>query len=196
MAERSNEGFRPLQHALGAEARRLKLDGSLREASAVTLWPEVVGEQIAAATQAERVRDGVLHVVARNHTWAFELTFHREQIRKGLNARLGSGVIQEIRFRPGVIHAPGAPPPAPEPAPTPAEMEAILLSPAEAEAVEQEVGRMADPEMQAVVRRLLTSERKRVAWQRRQGLRACTGCGAMHAAAGELCPACRREAER
>lgn len=196
MAERSNEGFRPLGHVLGAEARRLKLDGSLREASAVTLWPEVVGEQIAAATQAERVRDGVLHVIARNNTWAFELTFHREQIRKGLNARLGNGTIQEIRFRPGVIHSPGAPPPPPEPTPMPAELEAIALAPAEIEAVEQEVGRLADPEMQTVVRRLLTNERKRVAWQRRQGLRACTGCGAMHSAAGELCPACRREADR
>ena len=51
MAERSNEGFRPLGNMLDAEARRLKLDGSLREASAVTLWPEVVGEQIAAATE-------------------------------------------------------------------------------------------------------------------------------------------------
>jgi hypothetical protein len=196
MAERSNEGFRPLEHVLGAEARRLKLDGSLREASAVTLWPEVVGEQIAAATQAERVRDGVLHVIARNHTWAFELTFHREQICKGLNARLGGSVIQEIRFRPGVIHAPGAPPPPPEPTPSPVELEAISLPPVEVEAVEQEAGRVADPEMQAVVRRLLTNERKRVAWQRRQGLRECTGCGAMHSSPGEICPACRREAQR
>jgi hypothetical protein len=195
MPDRSNERFRPLEHLLGGEARRLKLDGSLREVAAVGLWAEVVGEQIAAATQAERVRDGVLHVIARSHTWAFELTFHREQIRKGLNARLGGSVIQEIRFHPGVIHPPGAPPSPPEPTPTPAELEGISLSPAEVEAVEREAGQMADPEMQAVVRRLLTNERKRVAWQRRQGLRACTGCGAMHSSPGELCPACRREAQ-
>jgi hypothetical protein len=195
MPERSNEGFRPLDGVLNAEARRLKLDGSLREASAVTLWPEVVGEQIAAATQPERVNDGVLYVIARSHVWAFELNFHREQILNGLNARLGRGAIKEIRFRPGIIHTPGAPAPPPEPVPSDAELATITLEPADVEAVEREAARLDDPEMQAVVRRLLLNERKRVAWQRRHGLRACAGCGAMHSGGGELCPACRREAQ-
>jgi hypothetical protein len=196
MPERSNERFRPLEHLLSAEARRLKLDGSLREASAVTLWPEVVGEQIAAVTQPERVSDGVLHVIARSHIWAFELNFHREQILKGLNARLGRGAIQEIRFRPGVIHTPGAPPPPPEPTPTEVELAGITLEPEEVDAVEAEAAGLVDPEIQAVVRRLLLNERKRVAWQRRHGLRACGGCGTMHSGVGDLCPACLREARR
>ena len=196
MAERSNEGFRPLGNMLNAEARRLKLDGSLREASAVTLWPEVVGEQIAAATEAERVRDGVLYVTARNHTWAFELTFHREQILKGLNARLGRKAIKEIRFRPGVIHSPGTPPQPPEPVPTQAELAAVALDAAEVEAVERETALVADPDIQAVVRRLLTSERKRAAWRRARGYHECLGCGALHSGASDLCPACLSEARR
>lgn len=196
MAERSNEGFRPLGNMLGAEARRLKLDGSLREASAVTLWPEVVGEQIAAATEAERVRDGVLYVIARNHTWAFELTFHREQILKGLNARLGRKSITEIRFRPGVVQRPGAPAPPVEPVPTATELAAIMLEPMEVERVEREAALIADPEMQAVVRRLLTNEGKRAVWRRAQGYRECTGCGALYAGPEAVCPACRSEAGR
>src|SRR5438309_3727497 len=175
MAERSNEGFRPLGNMLDAEARRLKLDGSLREASAVTLWPEVVGEQIAAATEAERVRDGVLYVVARSHTWAFELTFHRDPIMKGLNARLGRNTIKEIRFRPGILRTPGAPPAPPEPVPNPEELAAITLDAAEALSVEEEAARVADPEMQAVVRRLLTNECKREKWRRARGYRECSG---------------------
>ncbi len=194
MANRSNEGFRPLGRVLDAEARRLKLDGSLREASAVTLWSLVVGEQIAAATEAERVRDGVLYVIARNNTWAFELNFHREQIRKGLNARLGKETVREIRVRPGVIHSPGAPPPPPEPVPTAAELEAMPVAAADAATIEREVGQLTDPEMQTVVRRLLVNERKRVAWQRRQGMRECGGCGAMYSSPGERCPGCRSEA--
>jgi hypothetical protein len=196
MADRSSEGFKPLGRVLNAEARRLKLDGSLREASAVVLWPEVVGEQIAAATEAERVRDGVLYVVARSHTWAFELTFHRDQILNGLNARLGRGTIKEIRFRPGIIHTPGAPPASPEPVATPEELAAIVLDAAELLAVEQEAERAADPEMQMVVRRLLTNERKREKWQRAQGYHECLGCGALYADGGALCPACRSEARR
>jgi hypothetical protein len=191
---RSNQGFGPLSRALTAEGRRLKLDRGVREAAALTLWPEVVGEQIAGATQAERVRDGVLYVIARNSTWAFELTFHREQIRKGLNARLGGETIQEIRFRSGTVRAPESPPPAPEPTPTAAELAAVALSAQEAEAIEREVERVADPELQGVVRRLLTNERRRVAWQREHGLRECAGCGTLHSTAGDRCPACRSEA--
>src|SRR5207244_884486 len=96
MADRS-DAFRPLGTILGSEARRLKLDGPIGEASALMLWPQVVGEQIAAATEPERVRDGVLYVIARNHTWAFELTFHREKILHGLNQRLGRHALKEIR---------------------------------------------------------------------------------------------------
>lgn len=196
MADRSSEGFKPLGGVLSAEARRLKLDGSLREASAVVLWPAVVGEQIAAATEAERVRDGVLYVVARSHTWAFELTFHRDQILKGLNARLGRNTIKEIRFRPGIIRTPGAPPAPPEPVPNPEELAAISLDAAELSSVEEEAARAADPEMQAVVRRLLTNECKRAKWRRAQGYRECAACGALYADGGAVCPACRTEERR
>ena len=196
MAERSSGGFKPLGGVLSAEARRLKLDDSLREASAVTLWAEVVGEQIAVVTEAERVRDGVLYVVARGHTWAFELTFHREQIMKGLNSRLGRNTIKEIRFRPGVIRTPGAAPAPPEPVPTVEELAVIALDLAETEAVERETARVADPEMQTVVRRLLTNERKREKWRRARGYHECVGCGALYAEDGDFCPACRSEARR
>jgi predicted nucleic acid-binding Zn ribbon protein len=195
MAGRS-DGFRPLGRVLEAAARRLKLDGAMREASAVSLWPQVVGEQIAAATQAERVEDGVLHVIARSHTWAFELTFHRTQILKGLNAKLGRTPIRDIRFRTGVVQTPGQPPRPAEPAPTAAELEAIILEAGEVEAVEAEAARLADPEMQAVVRRVLANERKRAAWGRHHGMKECAACGALHAGPGESCPACRNEAQR
>jgi hypothetical protein len=191
-----NDGFRPLGRLMDAEARRLKLDGAMGEASAVTLWPQVVGEQIAAATEAERVQDGVLYVIARSHTWAFELTFHRAQILKGLNAKLGRHGIKEIRFRTGVVQTPGVPPRPPEPVPMEAELAAIELEPAEIEAVEQEVAGVTDPEMQAVVRRVLTNERKRAVWGRRHGQRECARCGALHAGPGDTCPACLSEAWR
>jgi hypothetical protein len=195
MADRS-DAFRPLGAILSNEARRLKLDGPIGEASALTLWPRVVGEQIASATEPERVRDGVLYVIARNHTWAFELTFHREKILHGLNQRLGRHALKEIRFRPGVISPRGAPLPSPEAIPADAELEALSLQPVEIEVIEQEAARIADPEIQEAVRRLLTNERKRAAWHRQRGDRECAGCGAVHSGPGDTCPACRNEAER
>jgi hypothetical protein len=142
------------------------------------------------------VEDGVLHVIARSHTWAFELTFHRAQILQGLNAKLGRAPIREIRFRTGVVRNPGQPPQPAEPAPAMAELEAIVLEPAVVEAVEAEAARVPDPELRAVVRRVLTIERKRAVWGRRYGMKECAGCGALHAGPGESCPACRNEARR
>ena len=70
------------------------------------------------------------------------------------------------------------------------------LDPAEVESIEREAARVADPEMQVVVRRLLTNERKRAAWRRARGYRECAACGALHSGLGEICPACCSEAAR
>jgi rubrerythrin len=80
--------------------------------------------------------------------------------------------------------------------PTTVELAAIVLEPIDVERVEREAALIADPEMQTVVRRLLTNERKRAAWRRAQGYRECTRCGALHSEPDEVCPACRSEAGR
>ena len=62
--------------------------------------------------------------------------------------------------------------------------------------MEREAALVADPEMQTVVRRLLTNERKREQWRRARGYHECIHCGALYAEESSLCPACRSEARR
>lgn len=76
--------------------------GQLREGllphQARLAWGEVVGERIAAASNAERVRGGVLFVSVRSSAWANELTFFKTEILGKINARVGSPVLSDIHF--------------------------------------------------------------------------------------------------
>src|SRR4051794_25882811 len=100
---RSRAGLTSLGSAMDDTLKRLQLTGRTRELQAMLVWAEVVGPQIAAVTEPDAVREGVLHVVTRTSTWASELTFHKQSILKGINARLGKGTLRDLRFRQGAL---------------------------------------------------------------------------------------------
>ena len=65
----------------------------------LTTWPEVVGEQIARVTTAQRMENGILYVGVANAAWRAELSMKRLEIREKLNRKAGATVVKEIRFR-------------------------------------------------------------------------------------------------
>ena len=72
----------------------------------VALWPQVVGDVVAAnAWPARLSRDGTLHVNTSSSAWAFELG----QLESEIRSRLGELAPHRLRFAPG---------PVPEPAPS------------------------------------------------------------------------------
>lgn len=82
-----------------------KLDDILRDnfkknVAGLTLftydWEELVGE-LSARIKPVRFRAGILTVAAKNSAWANELSFHTEEIKKQINARLNKEAIREVR---------------------------------------------------------------------------------------------------
>jgi hypothetical protein len=74
-------------------------------ADLVALWPQVVGDAVAAnAWPARFSRDGTLHVNTSSSAWAFELG----QLESEIRSRLGEYAPGRLKFAPG---------PLPEPAP-------------------------------------------------------------------------------
>jgi hypothetical protein len=72
-------------------------------ADLVALWPEVVGDAVAANAWPARLgRDGVLHVNTSSSAWAFELG----QLESEIRARLGEGAPRRLRFAPGPLPEP------------------------------------------------------------------------------------------
>lgn len=81
-----------LQHLIGD----LGIGTRLSERRALLLWEEVVGPEVAQATQPEKVSRGSLHVRVKTATWRHALLFHREEIRLKLNQRLGEDLVRQI----------------------------------------------------------------------------------------------------
>ncbi len=77
----------------------LGLAEKLKQQRVLSLWEEIVGEDIAAVTQAEGFRWGQLLVSVQNPTWRHWLTFQRETIRQNLNREVGGEVVKTIRLQ-------------------------------------------------------------------------------------------------
>jgi hypothetical protein len=79
----------------------------------VAIWPETVGETVAAnAWPARLARDGTLHVTTASSTWAFELQQLEREIAQRLQEALGPTAPARLRFAPGPLpERPTAPSP-------------------------------------------------------------------------------------
>ena len=88
----------PFGAAIRGAIDQNNLGEKLRPHQALALWPEVAGEAIAAACEAEAVRGGVLFVRAKSSAWANEMTFYKADLLTRLNLRLGGKVLDDIHF--------------------------------------------------------------------------------------------------
>jgi len=85
--------------ALSALVQDLGIAPTLRQYDVLTSWAEVVGEQIARVTTAQRIENGTLFVGVANGAWRNELSMKRLAIMEKLNRKAGAQVVKDIRFR-------------------------------------------------------------------------------------------------
>ena len=79
--------------------KKIPQQAELKRGMALHLYPEVVGEQIAAATKKVRFDGSKLIVTVTSEAWRFELHANRYSITKRLNEKVGSNVVKEIIVR-------------------------------------------------------------------------------------------------
>ena len=76
----------------------LGIEDRLKEQSVLSIWPEVVGENFAAVTQADAIKRGELFVSVVHDAWRHRLLFERDHIREKLNRTVGGDPVRTIRF--------------------------------------------------------------------------------------------------
>ena len=74
------------------------LDKKLREREVLSFWPEVVGEDVAARTQAVKIHKGVLYIHVSHSAWMQELHFIEKEIIEKLKTKTPDIKITQIRF--------------------------------------------------------------------------------------------------
>lgn len=70
----------------------------LQKQSAVIKWKEIVGDTIAAETEALRIDGNTLVVKVHQAAWRQQLTYLKEGLLAKLTAELGDDSIEDIRF--------------------------------------------------------------------------------------------------
>jgi predicted nucleic acid-binding Zn ribbon protein len=86
---------RPAGRAIAALAEKLAPQTLLAEVQRV--WPDAVGELVAAQAEPTGERDGVLVVTCSSAVWAQELDLMSLDLVQQINARLGADRIRSLR---------------------------------------------------------------------------------------------------
>jgi len=93
----------PLYDVVRVELAANGLADRLREAEIWRLWPEIVGQAVAARATPLRIIKGTLTVAVSNGPWKQELTFLKRMMIDKLNDRLGGEVVREIVLKSGKV---------------------------------------------------------------------------------------------
>lgn len=172
----------------------MEIDRKIREHTAPLVWAEVVGPQVAGATEILGIESGVLRVSTKSAVWANELIFYKPEFLRRINARLGAKpgdpFVRDIHFvnrgvRPKETTGDDVSP----------DIDAVALSPAELELVESEVGPIRDEALRDRVRRCRLADLKLRTWRLDNGWAPCQRCGDLVAPIGVdaagVCHRCR-----
>lgn len=181
---RRGGGVNSIASVLGRHLDAMQIDRKIREHTAPLVWAEVVGPQVAGATEVLGVEGGVLRVSTKSAVWANELTFYKPEFLRRLNARIGARpgdpILRDIHFQNRGLRKTEAPEYV-EPA---LDLDAVSLSPAEVELVEAEVGRIQDEALRERVRRCRLADVRLRTWRLDNGWAPCRQCGDLVAPIG------------
>jgi predicted nucleic acid-binding Zn ribbon protein len=79
--------------------REIGIAPKMAQYDVMAAWPDVVGPQIARVTTPQRMENGVLYVEVTTAPWRAELSMKRLELIEKLNTRVGTRVLNDIRFR-------------------------------------------------------------------------------------------------
>ena len=97
----SRKRFARVGDILPTVLKSIGLDQRLREQEILAIWPEVVGEEVAARTRPFKIERGVLHVRVDHSTWMQELHFMENEILRKLREKAPDIKLVRIRFGSG-----------------------------------------------------------------------------------------------
>ena len=87
-----------LGDVLGGVLQQHGLADQIKRMAALDLWPDVVGEHIAAVTRARSVAEGTLVVEVRSSGWLMELNMMKGDLLARVNVRMAEAPLERLVF--------------------------------------------------------------------------------------------------
>tara|TARA_Y100000590_G_scaffold390187_1_gene465789 strand:+ start:706 stop:981 length:276 start_codon:yes stop_codon:yes gene_type:complete len=87
-----------LKDALKKSLREAGAEEIVEKATAINMWPKIVGKEINKVTEATHIDKGVLFVKTATPVWRNELMFKKKEIKDKINNKLSKTTIKDIRF--------------------------------------------------------------------------------------------------
>ena len=88
-----------LNKAFEKMLKKYAMETPIKQNQAIFLWKDIVGEQIASHTKAEKVSYGKLYISVDSPVWRNELVFQKEEILEKINIKLEKVLIKDIILR-------------------------------------------------------------------------------------------------
>ncbi len=77
---------------------KMGLTARLEKQSAIVDWPKIVGDVVAAESEAVRIDGDILVVKVHRAAWRQQLVFLKSEILSKLDEKIGKDLIKDIRF--------------------------------------------------------------------------------------------------
>lgn len=109
----SRSGWRQpvrIAEAISSAFQRLGLDSRFRQSEIWSVWPAVVGPQIARHAQPHAISHGRLIVHVSDPVWSHHLSMMRPRVIAALNEKLRTSTVRELILRVGEVTEPPATP--------------------------------------------------------------------------------------
>lgn len=142
--------IRRLGDSLSDSLSRLGLEQRIKQYAIFTVWPTVVGPQLAGQAHPQRFANGKLIVHVTNSLWLYQMTMMRPRLLAALRAAIAPGELREIVLRVGPI-ARTVPPASTGPEPTKPER---LLTPEQVGEIERYLDQLGEAPFREALRRL------------------------------------------
>lgn len=93
-----SKDFNELATILNRLVKSLGIENKIYEARAIEVWPQAVGQRIAALARINKIENGVIYLNVTSDVWRNELLFHKKQIISEVNKLIKKNVIRDILF--------------------------------------------------------------------------------------------------
>lgn len=184
---RLSKEYQPLSSIIDKTLMDRRIAHRLKEAAALLIWDDVVGQKISEATEVENVRDGILFVKTKSPAWSNELAFYKKEIISKLNDKLQENVIKDVRFIAGHIVRNRTKPFTPQDDDS-SELDSITLSDEEIRFIE-ETASSAGP-ASADIKSTMEAALKLNKWRLLHGWTPCKVCGCLQNEPSGVCAYC------